>query len=223
MPPQKFPAVSITLRPAAGVSTKIIDRFLVFTERYATEARVITHKSGTERHIHAIWFLKKEKAKGDFCTSGKVLHKEWKREWEEEGSVWGVACKVKGVYNDDWYSKYLFDVKEGDDPMVVLTDTVTMKKDQRMEKYIDVIQKEDSRANWWKFKWEKQWYVENPDKSDPTLFDIEKFLCKHMYQVRDLKTIDNPRLFKTTCYGLKAFIEKAETYPWHGHLYLHDD
>ena len=217
MPYKKYPVLAITLRPKDGISNNDIGQFKDLTKRYAEQACIITHKDHEERHIHAVWFLKEPRQVSDISGKKKPLGTAFHQKWcELSGSIWEVAVKVKNCYNDDWFSKYLEDVKPGDAPRVIHHNSVKFSKQERMTKYVDSEPKPGQHIPNPDFvRWERMFKEDYPDNKDPSLADIEEFFTQHFYIKRDLKIIKDPRKFKSECHHLRKFILKESGYPWH--------
>lgn len=217
MPYKKYPVLALTLRPREGIDSEDLNAFLYLSEKYAKQWCIITHKSDNERHIHAVWFLKEERQVSDISGKKKPLGTKFFQKWcELGGSVWEVAVKVKNCYNDDWFTEYLEDEKPGDAPRVIVSNTVKMSKQQRMDIYIDTQPKANRHVqNPEMEKWERMFKEDYPDISNPTVGDIEEFFTQHYYIKRDLKIVKDPRKFKSECHHLRKFISKESGYPWH--------
>lgn len=208
---QKFPAIAFSIRPRGGVTECDIDKFQKFSKKYAKEFAIITEKEGDARHIHAIWFLKKPTAPGDFRGKGKVLYNNFWPEWDVRGSVWEKAMCIKPVYSDEWLQNYM----DKGDGRVLVESTMKMSLQQRMDHYVDVLPRQEVHPNHCYLKWAEAFKKEYAHIVDPTRDDIEIFFTRHFYVIGDYKIIEDPRKFKTKCYHLLKFIQKTERYPWH--------
>jgi len=217
MPYKKYPVLALSLRPKDGISDEDIGQFIDLTKRYAEQACIITHKSDSDRHIHAVWFLKEPRQVSDISGIKKPLGNLFHQKWVElSGSIWKVAVDVKNCYNDDWFSKYLEEEKFGDAPRVIHMNTVTWTKQQRLAKYMDSETKPGQHIpNPEMHKYRRMFKEDYPDNNDPSHEDIIEFFTQHYFIKQDLKMIKDPRKFKSEVRMFYKFLRKESGYPWH--------
>lgn len=220
----KYKSFSVTLRPSGGVTQDDIDMFMTFTERYAKYYYVITEKSSDERHIHAALYMNKERTTSAF---NQQLKRIFQYSFQERGSIWKHAMSSHNMYNDDFYLKYLKEANEedgdkADDDSVVIGNHVP-PEEERWEYYQDTEPRKATRTSGdpYFLKLEKLYYEYNPARdmtlpeSQPTLQQLESFMCRMMYKERRLKVVTDSRKLRRLIKCLQQFIQKCcGTYCW---------
>ena len=107
----KFKTFAFTLRPLNGVTDRHIEKLCTYLSKNAEYYKVITEKTGDQRHIHSAFVMKKETARGDIAIYLKRMYKELT---PEEMKVMLQGLKV-------WYNRDFLDyLDKGDDTVVVV-------------------------------------------------------------------------------------------------------
>merc|ERR1711981_29418 len=101
----------------------------------------------------------------------------------------GAVC-AKGIYNDDWYKKYMLK----SDDKVILAD-LNLDVVDRKKYYQDVEKKPNNIKTHFEFL-ESIWYSYHPDKPPSTHEELSDVLSTAMYRDRTLPVIMDPRTMK---------------------------
>lgn len=91
----------MTVRPRSGLTDDMIKRAVTCFEKL-DGAFAVTEKTGSERHLHAAMFLKKEVKKCQIVERMKVIQGEM-----DVDELRVLKSGVKVLYSDDWVKQYL--------------------------------------------------------------------------------------------------------------------
>jgi hypothetical protein len=217
----KYLSYSITLRPCGGIIQEDIKSLCKIIKKYCKYAYAITEKEGEERHIHAALYLNKEKSVSAF---NQIMKREFFISVVERESIWGVCYKGKPMYNDSFVNDYLINqVKDGKgktDKVEVLYENLP-PNEKRLEYYKDIVPRKVNRNTGDPYfaKLERMYYehIEHnelaPDRQ-PTLQDMEHFICEMMFKHRRIKVITDSRKMRRVCKCLQRYIMKSIGYCW---------
>lgn len=224
----KIKSIALTLRPRGGITDDDIALLLNIVLDRCEWLHVITEKTDAEKHIHAALYLKNETTLSAF---NQLLRRKMLKSFEERNSIWKYACVSRTMYNDDFLKKYLMEqIKDGeakDDEMTVIESKLP-SEEERAAYYSDVkpTRKTRTHGDPYYLKLEKLYYechtlMQREDGQtmlaptrEPTLEEIEHFLCKMMYDERRLNVISDSRKMRRVCKNLRCFIMKATRYCW---------
>ncbi len=216
----KYSAYSITLRPRSGIIQDDIDMLMKLIDKYCIYAMAIAEKEDDERHIHAGLYLKEEKTLSAF---NQIMKRQFCSSLQERESIWAVAYRGKPMYNDAFVTEYcLGQTKDGlpkEDKMEILYKNLP-PNEKRIEFYKDVVPRSKSTAGDPYFnKLEKLYYqhVEHNELApsrEPTLQEMEHFMCEMMFKHRKIRVITDSRKMRRTCKCLQKYIMKSIGYCW---------
>lgn len=217
----KYQSYSITLRPYGGVTQDDIDMLMKLILKYTKYAYAITEKEDEERHIHAALYLKEEKTLSAF---NQLMKRQFYDSVVERQSIWGVCYKAKPMYNDAWVAEYCMgqtkDGKPKADKMEVLYNHLPANE-KRLEYYKDIVPRKINRNTGDPYfaKLERLYYehVEHNELApcrEPTLQEMETFICEMMFKHRKIKVITDSRKMRRTCHCLQKYIMKGIGYCW---------
>ena len=222
MPFNKIKSLALTLRPRGGITDDDIALFLNMVMDRTDYRHIILEKKDSERHIHAALYLRTETTLSAF---NQMMKRKFEKIFEERQSIWKYAYKGKQMYNDDWVVQYLINANEGEgakseDECVVL-ESYLPDEEVRSTYYSDVPNAKKTRPSGdaYFLKLEKLYYEMIPEGTlapsrDPTLQEIEHFLCVMMFKERKLRIITDSRKMRRVCKCLQKFICKATAYCW---------
>lgn len=209
----KYIAYSITLRPRGGITDTDIELLKKITVKYCKFYLIITEKQDEARHVHAALYLKKEVTSSHF---NQMIKRVFEGTFLERESVWGVAYKCKPMYNDDFVSKYM---TKGDSTQEIESHIPDLV--ERCSYYRDIEQKTKKAyvADPYFNKLEKLYFEYVPEgkvgsNPEPTLQEMESFLCRMMFKERRIRVITDSRKMRRTCKCLKQYIMRCLKYAW---------
>lgn len=98
----KFSSFALTFRPLNGVSDDQVSVLSKWIRKRCEYYHIVTEKQGSERHVHAGIFLKKEMDRSNLAV---LLSRLFPDLSASEKSVWLRGIKV--MYNNDFIKNYL--------------------------------------------------------------------------------------------------------------------
>lgn len=209
----KFISYSLTLRPRGGITEDDLNLLKKITVKYCLYWFIITEKEDESRHIHAALYLKKETTVSAF---NQMMKRVFEGTFLERESIWGVAYKAKPMYNDDFVSKYM---TKGDKTVEV--DSHIPDLVERCSYYRDIPTKKVGKQTGDPYfaKLEKLYFEYCPKgklapSTEPTLQEMESFMCRMMFKERRIRVITDSRKMRRTCKCLRQYIMKAICYAW---------
>lgn len=216
----KIQALAVTLRPANGILNEDIEKFVKYVKMYCDYWYIVAEKTDEQRHIHAGLYLKK---KWTVSKINETLRGKFKKSFEERGSIMGVAFVGKPMYDSNFVDQYLIaENKEGEkseEVSEVIDDTLPVES-IREQYYMEKIEKAKRQGgDAYYLKLEKLYYEMIPQgqlapSKEPTLQEIEHFLCVMMFKERRIRVISDSRKMRRLCHCLQKFICKATGYCW---------
>ena len=212
----KAKAIALTIRPKAGITDMTIDKIKAYCIPLCEYYHFITEKTGTARHMHAALFLTKE-------YEVKYFNRDIKKKLLipllkalDDGSQLKHAYRGKSIYNADWVNHYC---AKGDDTVHVGS-YLPSDKAALQAYYRDTVKK--TFHDYVHFDFENAYKEKYPDRHEPSLEDIHRFLCYQMYDSRTRRVIQEPRKVKNLIYSLHSYMTHANTFLFHSNIHLHD-
>ena len=106
----KFQTFAFTLRPRDGVTDRQIEKFCTYLQRNADYYKVITEKTGNERHLHAAFVMKTPQTRSAVTVYLKRMYKDLD---PDEMKVMLKGLKI-------WYNRdFLAYLDKGDNTVVI--------------------------------------------------------------------------------------------------------
>lgn len=219
---KKIKAIALTLRPLGGVTDDDIALFFNTIDGKVKYQYTITEKDGDSRHLHAALYLRTEMTLSSF---NQMMKRKFQKTFEERNSIWKYAYVGKQMYNDDWVTKYLKEENEegakATDECVVLEDHLP-DEEERGTYYSDVPHRQSKQqGDAYFLRLERLYYEYNPSRdltlheSQPTLQQLESFMCRMMYKERRLNVMRDDRKLRRTIKCLRQFLLKCcKSYCW---------
>lgn len=223
MPAQKFTAIALTYRPKSGITPTEISRLIRFLTEKSFDFHAVTETVGDDpstKHLHACCFFSNPVALGDIFGKTKRFGNLMVPLLERSESLWRRAVTVKGVYNDDWISKYLLK-----DANHVTLNKCELSEEIRQTYYSDIEPRDGARSGPSDkyFSWlEELWYEFN-EKLPSGIEECANFLSCMMYKDRRIAVIQDPRQMKQKSRCLFCYLQKSESYDWHSRVQLCDE
>ena len=212
----KAKAIALTIRPKEGITDMTIDKIKAYCIPLCEYYHFITEKTGTARHMHAALFLTKE-------YEVKYFNRDIKKKLLipllkalNDGSQLKHAYRGKSIYNADWHNHYC---AKGDDTVHV--GSYLPKDPAALQAYYrDTVKK--TFHDYVHFDFENAYHEQYGKDHEPSLDDVNRFLCYQMYDARTRRVITEPRKVKNLIYSLHAYMIKSKTFLFHSNVQLHD-
>lgn len=215
-PKTKVKAISITFRPRTGITDMALDKIRAYCIPLCEYYHFITEKENSARHLHATLFLIQEDAVAYFNRDIKKKLLKPLLKSIDDGSILKRAYVGKSVYNADWLNHYC-----AKDDATKIIDTYLPADRAKLEPYYkDTVKK--AFHDYVHFDFENAYKEKYPDRLDPSIDDINRFLCYQMYDARTRRVIQEPRKVKNLIYSLHSYMTKARTFYFHSNVELHD-
>lgn len=223
--PQKFPCLTLTYRPKGGVTPFEINLIKDFCDKRCKFFTAVTEMVGDDpstKHVHAILFLKKPTAKADLFGQNKAFHNMMRTSMALSDSLFEVAIRSDGVYNDDFLSKYM--TKVGSEVFYDSSSMVDLQ--DRMEFYVDRQKKEPESKTFegdpYFLRREKLWYEMHPTRPPANYDEVGRFLACMMYRDRKIMVTRCPRKLKMEVRSLYHFMMRSTELDFHSNIDLHE-
>ena len=200
-----FKTFAFTIRPLDGVTDEHVSSTMAWCRRNAQYYHIITEKSGSQRHIHAGVFLKKERSKGDVC---KMLLNLFRALTPQEKSVLRQGVKI--MYNWDFISVYL----DKDDETEVIGSNLPEKSSLESwfpPKPVSTVEGKTRKCSIYYHELEALWYKHQPVTAEVNTVVARDFLFKMMYSLRVLPVIRDDKMIVQTARHLVRWLNKAES------------
>jgi len=201
----KFTSFAITFRPLGGISEKDLSDFMTWTKRSCQFYKVITEKTGHERHIHAAIIARTQVTRGNMVKS---LLRKYPHLSFDEKKVFRQGIKI--MTSNKW-----LDYLEKGDETIVIEDNLPERG--HIESYFKPLPppKQTGPSSEAKDKWfshlETLWYEHMPPGSHSTPPYVRHFLYDMMYNKRLIKVIRDDKSIVQTSRHLSRYIQKQTT------------
>lgn len=160
----KFKTFAFTHRPRDGVTDTDIQKLCKYCRKHADFYKVITEKTGGERHIHAAFILKNPQTRGTVRT---YMQRMFKHLTAEELSVMVKGLKI-------WYSTEFLDYMNKQDDTVIIEENLPEiaymealfpKKPEPKKTSLYMVGTIEQYLSWWK-------------ELQPVHFEINTMTCR---------------------------------------------
>lgn len=204
MIPPVYRSYALTVRPLNGVTDDHVDRLSKWVTKCSKYYRVITEKTGSERHIHVGFILKEARMRSNVLQRILQLFPEFS---PTERQVLRQGLKI--MYNTDFITNYL----DKDDDTVVVVDN--LPEVSHMEAYFppkpDLKVRGEKKCSLYYHELEALWFKHSTPGTDINTVTVRDFLFRVMYCLRVLPVIRDDRQIVQTARHLTRWL-KHESY-----------
>jgi len=199
----KFSSYALTVRPLNGIDDGQISRLSKWIVKNSKYYRLITEKSGSERHAHVGFILKEPKTRSNVLQRVLQLFTELST---TERQVLRKGLKI--MYNTDFVTKYL----DKDDETVVIVDN--LPEVSRLDSFFPPkpAPKSNSvkKCSLYYHELESLWNLHVPVGTDVNTKTCRNFLFNVMYNLRVLPIIRDDRAIIQTARHLTRWLKRTE-------------
>ena len=198
----KFKTFAFTLRPRDGVTDAQVQKMEKYLKKNAEYYKLITEKTGPERHLHCAFVLKNEATRGNVCVYMDRMFKDLE---PDEKRVMRQGLKV-------WYNRdFLSYLDKGDDTVVVCSSLPEVA-------YLDALfppppvpndEKKLMHVQALLTKWEKLWHEHVPTHMSINTDNVKDFMWSMMFEKRLMDPILDDKRISQIARGLVRWMLKA--------------
>jgi len=202
MNPPKYSSFALTVRPLDGIDDAQIDRLSKWVIKNSKYYRLITEKSGSQRHAHVGFILNEPRTRSNVLQRILQLYKDLT---PIERQVLRQGLKI--MYNTDFLSKYL----DKDDETVVIADN--LPEVSHLESFFPpkpAPKSEPKKCSRYYHELEHLWYEHVPVGTEVNTRTTRSFLFNVMYNLRVLPIIRDDRTIIQTSRHLTRWLNKAQ-------------
>lgn len=198
-----YRSYAITVRPRDGITDDQVALVSKWVKKNCEYYRLITEKTGSERHIHAGLILREARPRSNILQRLLQLFKELT---PSEKNVLRSGLKI--MYNWDFVNSYL---DKDDDTVVVLEN---LPESGHMESFFPAkpIPKVLSarKCSLYYHELEALWFKHSTPGTDVNTVSVRDFLFKCMYSLRCLPVIRDDKQIIQTARHLVRWLHHAE-------------
>ena len=197
-----FKTYAITVRPQDGISDNQCQKTMAWIRKHAVYYHAITEKTGSQRHLHAGFFLNKPRSKSDVA---KMLLNQFSDLSPTEKTVLRKGIKI--MYNFDFINEYM----DKDDETSVLGSN--LPESNHIEHWFppkpDVPAAKAKKCSLYYHELERMWYEHRNPSWEVTTVTTRDFLFEMMYDKRILPVIRDDKQIIQVSRHLTRWLNKV--------------
>lgn len=201
-----FRSYAFTFRPRDGVTDPQVTTMAKWIRKNAVYYKLITEKTGSERHIHVGFILHEARPRSNVLMRLMNLYKSLA---PDEKSVLRSGLKI--MYNWDWVNAYL---DKGDDTVVILEN---LPEDGHIESFFPAkpsdtpVESRQKKCSLYYHELEALFYKHENPGSEINTVTLRDFLFKMMYSERCIPVIRDDKMIIQTARHLCRWLNKSCT------------
>lgn len=204
MSSSSYRSYAITVRPRDGVTDDQVELVTKWIRKNCEYYRVVTEKTGSERHIHAGLILREARPRSNILQRFLQLFKNLT---PTEKSVLRSGLKI--MYNWDFINNYL----DKDDDTIVVAEN--LPEAGHMESFFPPKPSPkvttSKKCSLYYHELEALWYAHSTPGTDVNTERVRDFLFKCMYSLRCLPVIRDDKQIIQTARHLVRWLHRAKS------------